>query len=322
MLIFLYGDDSFRSRQKLSEIKNKYLQSDKSGSGLSSFCLPEDKNVFGKMEEVFGMGNLFFAKRLLIIKNLISDGSDEEQKSALSFFEKNLERVSESQDNVVVFWEKETPKKTNAVFKILEKNSKSQKFEKLSGIKLSQSILKRLKEIDSELEISKSALERLAAFCGDDPERLEGEMQKLANYADGKMIVEGDVEDLVSSQADANVFKTIDALSSGDKKTALRLFYDHLQKGDDPFYLMSMFVYQFRNLLKVSDMREKNFPEGEIAKITKLHPFVVKKSLYQLRGFDFSRLKEIYAKLLEIDVKVKTGKIDIRVALDKFVAEM
>ncbi|MDQ1283861.1 MAG: hypothetical protein QG620_209, partial [Patescibacteria group bacterium] len=30
MVIFLYGDDQFRSRQKLNEIKQKYLDSDKS----------------------------------------------------------------------------------------------------------------------------------------------------------------------------------------------------------------------------------------------------------------------------------------------------
>ena len=56
------------------------------------------------------------------------------------------------------------------------------------------------------------------------------------------------------------------SLSANRKKEALKLFHHHLDNGDDPFYLFSMFVYQFRNLLRIASLLEDGiFNEFEIA---------------------------------------------------------
>jgi len=49
---------------------------------------------------------------------------------------------------------------------------------------------------------------------------------------------------------------------------------------------------------------------------------VVKKSLMQARNFGSFRLKSLYQKLSVFDLKIKTGALDIRLALDKFIAEI
>ncbi|MDQ1284235.1 MAG: polymerase subunit delta, partial [Patescibacteria group bacterium] len=301
----------------------KYLDSDKSGSGLSSFDCAEEKNAVQKIRDVFGTANLFSSKRLLIIRNLISDGSEEEQKNVLEFLKKDIKKFEDDKDAVAVFWEKETPKKNNALYKLLEKTGKKQNFEKLSGARLNAWILKRIKELDEKASISKNALDKLVAFVGSDTQVLDAEIQKLANYAEKDMISEKDVEILVRASVDANIFATVDALGANNKKEALKLLHNHLEKGDDPFYIFSMFIYQFRNLLKVADFKDRGMSsEYEISRVSKIHPFVVKKSLAQLRNFSFEELKKVYDTLLEIDVKVKTGKLDMKLALDKFVAEL
>jgi len=108
-----------------------------------------------------------------------------------------------------------------------------------------------------------------------------------------------------------------------NKKKALKLLQDQLKKGDDPFYILSMYVYQFRNLLKIGEFFwQGRTNQYEVAKLTKLHPFVVQKGMAQLRNYDENKLKGIYQKLQDIDTGSKTGKIDIKLALDKFVAEI
>jgi DNA polymerase III subunit delta len=137
------------------------------------------------------------------------------------------------------------------------------------------------------------------------------------------MITEKDVDQLVNASLDSNIFTTIDAIGANNKKEALFMLHNHIKKGDDPFYIFSMFLYQFRNLLKIADLRESGISsEYEISKITKMHPFVIRKSLGQIRNFTFEKLKNIYQKLGEMDTQIKTGKIDIKLALDKFVAEL
>jgi DNA polymerase III subunit delta len=323
MIVFLYGEDSFRSRQKLNEIKEKYAKSDKSGSGLSSFDVLDEKNITQKIKDAFGMANLLAPKRLVVVENLISIGSESEQKEALDYVKKNIDKILSDNDLVAVFWEREMPKKNNSLFKFLDKSAKSQNFEKLNGTKINQWILVRMKMFDERAGISKTALEKLIVYTGNDSRVLDNEMQKLASFTEGRMITDDDVELLVRSNIDSNIFQFIDALGANKKKEALGLLHGHLEKGDDPFYLMTMFVYQFRNMLKVADLVDRGVRnEYEISKIAKLHPFVVKKSLGQIRNFSFEKLKSIYDKLCDMDSLVKTGKIDIRLALDKFVAEI
>ncbi len=323
MIIFLYGEDSFRSNQKLLEIKHRYLESDKSGSGLSSFDAEEEKEIAKKIIDVFSIPNLLAPKRLVIIKNMALAPREALGNSLEEYFKKHLGRISEDGDLVAVFWEKDSPKKSDRLFKLIEKNSKSQNFEKLTGTKLSQWILKEMKKIDGESKISRQALEKLVAYAGENSVLLGQEIQKLVNFADGKMISEKDIETLVKANIDNDIFKTIDMIGMNNKKEALALVHRHLENGEDPFYLFSMFIYQFRNLLKIADLRERgSSSEYDIFRVTKMHPFVVRKSLAQARNLGFARLKKIYKNLGEIDLKVKTGKADMKLSLDKFVAEL
>ncbi len=323
MIIFLYGDDSFRSHQKLSEIKAKYLASDKSGSGLSVFDSEEESDMAQKISRVLSMPNLLAPKRLMIVKNAILILPDREQKEILDCLKNNLDNLAGDKNTVAVFWENNQPKKSNALFKFLEKNSKKQAFGKLTGIKLSQWVMKTMQEIDPRAKISKLALEKLIVYCQENNFLLFSETRKLVDYSDGEMISEQNVEELVNARFAGNIFAMVDALGGNQKKEALKLIHEHLEKGDDPFYLMNMFAYQFRNLLKVADLKENGaFSEYEIAKITKMHPFVIRKNLSQIRNFSLEKLKLIYQKLSQLDTKIKTGRIEIKLALDKFVAEL
>ncbi len=322
MIIFLYGEGAFRSRQKLNEIKNKYIVSDKSGSGLSVFDCAEEKDVVKKIMSTAFTANLLSPKRLIVVENMLGSCLANDQKTLQEFLKKKGKSLIDDRDAVVVFWEKIRPKKSVGLFKFLDKNAKSQNFEKLTGMKLRQWILKNLTSIDPAGKISTTALEKLIAYCGEDNSILFLELQKLANFADGKQIEEKDVEKLVHAKTSGNIFQMVDAIGNNDKKQALWMLHKHLEKGDDPFYILSMFFYQFRNMLKVADLCEQGLPEHEIARVTKLHPFVVKKSLAQVSRLPLEKLKIIYQKLGELDTGIKTGKIEIKLGLDKFLAEL
>jgi len=236
---------------------------------------------------------------------------------------KKEKEVQADQDLVIIFWEDGQPKKNGKLYKILDKISKSQNFEKLTGLKLNQWIVQHIKDANPTGSIGKGALEKLILFVGSDTNSLDKEIQKLVDFTDGKIIQEDDVEILVKANVDVNIFNTIDAMANNNKKEALRLLQEHLSKGEVPFQIFAMFVYQFRNLLKVADLQEQyHNNDFVIAKAAGLHPFVVKKSLGKIRNFSLPRLKEIYQKLSELDTQLKTGQIEVKLALDKFIVEL
>ena len=320
MIIFLYGEDEFRSSKKLAEIKTKFLEKNNPAvAGLFDFS--EKDHDLGKIILDASSDSLFSSKQLVIIKNIFSSKKDPAPENFLNFLKRKSKGEFESV--ILVFWERDNFDKENPLAKFLLKAGKCQKFELLEGAKLKNWIIGEVGEIGGgRVSISADAVEKLSVYVGNDLKLLSREIEKLVNYKDSGEITSEDVEILVKSKIDTDIFQTLDALSQGDKKTAVKLLYDHLSAGDDPFYLLSMYFFQFRNLLKVKPLAEKNCPQREIASKLKIHPYVAKKSAEQAGKFSLEELKNLYKKLCEVDIQSKTGKIDIELALDRFVASV
>ena len=219
MFYFLYGEDVLTSGQKVKAIKDKFLLQDESASGLSIFpARPSATNAFragnaarsaagGDFEGVINAivtPNLLAPKRLIIINNLITEVSDEQQEKILEFFKKEKYLIDDK-DVVVVFWEQKKAKKSSALFKFLEKNAKSQVFEKPTGIKLNQWVTKYAQVIDANVKFSPRAVEKLIFYTGGDLFSLSNEINKLVNYAGNKVVSEEMVDLLVQADFDSNI---------------------------------------------------------------------------------------------------------------------
>src|SRR4030042_3418173 len=310
MIIFLYGEDEFRSQRKLAEIKNKFLQNYKEGATLFVFDFLENEEKIDELTLKLSSGGLFSNKKLAIVKNIFLNKTAAENAAFLDF----LKRADKEgvKDLTLVFWEKEKIDKKWKLAKFLLEKAKKQEFNFLEGMKLTNWITEEIKRVgEGKISISPKAVEKLILFVGSNLDLLSKELEKLVNYKRRGEVTEEDVGLLVKSKIDSDIFKTIDSLARRDKKTPARLLHDHLGAGDDPFYLLSMYFYQFRNLLKVKALTEKRVSEKKIAQDLKLHPFVARKSAEQAHNFSLGKLKELYKKLCEIDFEAKTGKTDI-----------
>lgn len=323
MIIFLYGEDEFRSLEKLKAIKEKFLEKNSSGSGLSSFDLEDEKNIsFSEIKEAFGSRGLFFEKQLIILKNFLSV-AQKDLILKMTDFLGSLKDISGDKDKVVIFWEKGKTNEKSGLFNFLVKKAKIQKFETLIGAKLDAWITSRLEKEGIGTELSPGALRRLEAHTGGNLIDIQNELKKLSDYKGKGIVSEEDVDLLVKEKISSNIFETIEALSGGNKKLALKLFHRQIENGEDPIYILMMYVYQFRNFLKVSEYYEKGERNNyAIAKKAGLHPFVVQKIIGNIARFPLERLKEIYRKLQVIDEKVKTGKGEIKLELDRFIVEI
>ena len=85
------------------------------------------------------------------------------------------------------------------------------------------------------------------------------------------------------------------------------------------------------NLLQIKELVAHDFPflspgdpgvKQKISLELGLHPYVVQKTLYQVKNFSLPELKKIYGKLLALDRKMKRGNFNSRAFLDLFIAEV
>lgn len=307
MIIFLYGQDTYRMREKLKEIIERHKKIHKSGLNLKYF------DDFTNFKDEIRQTPMFKEKKLAVITDIFAN-SDFKEK-----FLENKKEFLNSEDIILIYEEKDF-NKNNSLFKFLKKNAKSQEFKHLGGQNLKTWIKKEFDKYKTKID--SGVLEKLIEYIGNDLWQMSNEIKKLASFRNNKIVGVEDIELLVRSKIETDIFKTIDAIADKNKKQALNLLHKHLEKGDSPLYLLSMINYQFRNLLIVKDFIEKHKPYNVILKKSGLHPFVVKKTYYQSQKFSFQELKKIYQKIFKVDLDIKTGRIQPEIALDLLIAEI
>ena len=326
MIYFLYGPDTYRSRQKLNEIVEHYKKIHKSGLNLKHFDLKEGN--FQDFQNEIQSVSMFAEKKLVVLRDALSNENFKEN------FLKISKKIIESKDIILFYEDGEVPKDEFSEF--LKKRGKSQEFQLLDGERLKNWIKKELENYGAKIE--PRALELLISYVGNNLWQMSNEIKKLVNYKSNKRVDEAiassppfanariievkDIELLVKPKIEPEIFKTIDAIASRNKKQALELIHKHLEKGDNPLYLLSMINFQFRNLLTIRDLIEKNKSPYALSKEAKLHPYVIKKSYSQAQKFKIDELKKIYQKIFQVDLAIKTGKVEPETALDIFIAEI
>ncbi len=308
MLLFLYGQDIYRSQRKLNGIIESYKKIHQSGLNLEFF---DGQNLdFKNFKSQINTISMFREKKLIVIKNILNNTDFKTD------FLKQKKFFIQS-DDIFIFYEKDKVPANSALLKFLKKEGKCQEFELFSGLKLKNWIKAELK-----IEIEPLAIEKLIEFVGNDLWRLSFELQKLVAYSKTKIKKE-DVELLVAPQIETDIFKTIDALAVKNKKEAIFSIHKHLEKGDSPLYILSMIAFQFRNLLMVKDQcKDASCLPSNASKELGIHPYVIRKTLWQPKKFSLAELKKIYQRIFKIDWQIKTGRVSPEVALDLLIAEI
>src|SRR3989344_3647016 len=305
MIIFLYGQDSYRSKQKLDEIVLHYKDSGKSGLNLISL---DAKDVsFSDFYDNFKISSMFAEKKLIILKNVFAGRNFQED------FVQEVKNI-ESLKDVVLVYENEGPDARLKLFKTLLKSCKCQEFAPLAGASLKKWAQEEFSKLNQKINLD--ALDLLLNYAGNDLWRLSGEISKLSNFKKEGVVKKDDVELLVKPRIELDIFKTIDALAAKNKPAALALLHKHLDGGEVPLYLFSMIAYQFKNLLIIKELAQKGLMYASIVQKSSLHPFVVKKTYYACNQFSFEELKNIYRRIFQVDLDIKTGKVEAETALD------
>lgn len=331
MIIFLYGQDNYRLKQNLDKIMDEYKKK-YSGLALSVLDLNE-AGEFSKLEDAVKTVSFFDEKRLIVLKNAFGE------TDKISELIKTWDLVNDKQ-RILAFVENADEarlvKQNKELLALLTAQPNVTKcLEPLEGRQLENWVVKEFKS--AGVEVDHAAIKKLISFVGSDSWRLGQEIIKLTNYKNSEgnskepkedaplgseecgVITAEDVDLLVCPKEDFNIFQIVDAVADKNKSKAAALIHNCLAAGEDPHYIFSMIVYQFRNLLRVKSLIKNAVPYAEIVKKTRLNPFVVKKTFEQCKKYDLDELRQLFSSLAQIDIEAKSGLIDMDSGLYGFV---
>lgn len=321
MLIFLHGTDTYRLKNKVDEIIAEYKKKYSSGFNLYRIDMSEDDA--SDLYKHTNIVSMFPEKRLIILDQVFGDLRKE--KDILEYFLKS--KIAEDEEVVAVVKSEsveenknKTPGRKNELKEFLLKNSRCQEFKPFGPAQLKRWMINYFKE--EGINVGGNVVAKLIDFVGNDLWQMDMEIKKLVAYKPGGGISEKDIEILVKPKININIFNTIDNLARKNRADTLGLLKKHFYEGENALYLLSMFIYQFRNIIKIKDLLERNFSDREISKEMKVHPYVLQKAISQAGLFPLSELKKIYRMFFQVDLSIKTGRIKPETALDLLVMEI
>lgn len=313
MLFFLYGDNLFSLQKSAQKVERDFIA--KENSDLNVIRIDGEKTTLSDLSVALASLPFLGNRRLLVIKNLSKNSSKELKKDVAN----GLEEIPTT--SVTLFIEEGEPDKRESLFKELTKKATTKVFALPPIQALPRLIREKVQSLG--LEIGEAAAERLALLVGADLMRLDNEIEKLILFARSKSEKEISISDInisVEASPSFKIFDLTDAIGQKNLPKALKVLHEFLGHGEDASLIFNMVIREIRNMLIISDLA-KIMPEQKIASEAKMHPFVVKKTLSNLRRFQKGEIERYFLKLRDADWQIKSGQIEQETALIKLIVD-
>jgi len=161
---------------------------------------------------------------------------------------------------------------------------------------------------EKKLTITTEALRLLHASTGNSLQNLSMEIEKiLLNLGDREQIETADVEAIVGTSKQYNVFELCDSVGFKRLQVSIRILNHLLQIGESPGLIISMLNKHFTRLLITKELIGHKTNEQEIAQTLKVHRYFVKNYIKQAGFFNNHQLKKAFSILLETDELLKSS---------------
>ena len=317
-IFFLFGNDEFAITRKLKDFESDF--NDPTSADMNTARLDARSANENDLNTAVNAMPFLAKRRLVLLANPSSKYNNvSSRKKFLEFIEKAPETTR------LVMYESVEPRDADKHWL----NKWAGKNEKL--IQTKAFMLPRLREMTGWIinetkqqggQIEPRAAEMLKDMVGVDTRQAGMEIAKLLAYANwARPVTSQDVEAVCIVTSQQSVFDFVDALSSGNGKSAQHLLH-RLLESEDPFSLWGMVIRQFRLLIQAREILDGRGNKDDVARALGVHPFVAEKTTGQAGRFSVESLEFVYRKLLVIDEGVKTGQVTLDLALDTLVVEL
>jgi DNA polymerase-3 subunit delta len=328
LLHVLIGEDDYSLRQALEEIKRSIGDAT---SLMTNTTVLDGKSVTPEQLRSACETVPFLAdKRLVVVEGLLERfepkaRTGRKKNSRPAPPSEDYRTIAEAMKNLPPFTELVLTggriRAANPLLRELSTVTRVSDFQPLRPPELNRWVERRIKE--SGGSISPRALTVLVRFVGNDLWSMANEVDKLVLFTAGRRIEEADVQAVVSSAREDSVFSMVDAVLEFRSAAAQSLLQQMFRQGIAPMQLLVMLARQVRIILQVREMRARGRSRADIqGKLGLNSEFVLRKAWEQADKYSPSRLRELYHRLLETDISIKTGRMDGEIALNVLVAEL
>jgi len=324
LLYILFGANDFSLREHLNELKKGWGDAESLATNTTFF--EASKLTPSQLLVACDATPFLCENRLVIVEGLLGrfdkkGNSAPSTRTQLNEWQIFIDHTPELPPSTQLVLIDNKVSKDNPLYKKLAPNAKVQEFPLLRGSKLQQWIYSQVAAWGGN--ISPRAVKLLTELAGDNLWLLSNELEKLYLYTGGRRIEDNDVQQITSYSRETNVFAMVDAIVEQRTPAAMQLLQKLLAEGMAPPYLLFMITRQLRLMVQAKDLGARVTSTAQMQEQLGLSPFYpVDQLLRQASSYSMPRLVEVYRKLLETDLGIKTGRWKGETALELLIAEL
>ena len=315
MILFLYGEDAYRSQRKLEEIRAKFAR-DIDPTGLNASAVDGTKLNLDELHRAVSSPPFLAKKRLVVLKNALNSAKKKESE-ALAAILKGI-----PDDTILVVHERAGSKELagSPAFEQLKKEKFYPEFLPFSQKELQDWIPAEAKA--RGVAFDSAALRAYIVGCGNNLWKISNELDGMAAAASAgaRAVSEDDVRALTDAETNPSIFDFLDAVGARDASRSAGLLEALLESGESEVALLNRLQSHVKALYVSAALADEGQASKErLARELGLHPFVASKVLMQARRFQAEELRGLYLRLIDADERLKTGRLPkARLSLDLF----
>ena len=303
MIYLIYGLKDFVIKKHIKAIKDKFNEESINNYDLN---ITDIKDIIDDANTI----SLFSDQKLIICdnstiftaaakaSNILESYLENPNENTTIIFALNQEKIDSRKKSV---------KTIKKIGKIIECNE---------NINPTEFIKKEF----NNYQINNKEINLLRDRVGDNLDLLSHEIEKIKIYKDNdKIITEEDIINLTHKNIEINIFTLIDYIISNNKDKALEIYYEMLKQNEEPIKIIVILANQFRIMYQSKELLKRGLSEKDIADTLKVHPYRVKLALQNSRKYDSKMLLSYLNDLANMDLDIKSGKINKDLALELFI---
>jgi DNA polymerase III subunit delta len=321
-LYLFYGPEEYLKKYYLDAIEKEILKND--FTGLNRTVI-ENKTDTRRIIDAVDTLPAFSEKKLVIVKNSgllkskksSSGNEDAKGKGQQDELLKYLQNMPEFA--VLVFYEAEVDKRIKLVDAI-KKNGLIVEFQFQKPVELVKWVVKVFKSFKKEIDTVTAS--NLVENSEQGMNEILNEINKLISFVGNRNIITlQDVEAVCTKSIKSRIFDLTDAIAENDGSKALKILNDMILLKEPVPKILFMITRQIRQILEMKLLHEGGMNANEAAAKIGVMPFLAGKMLKQAGRFTTEKLKAALEESLELDLSIKTGRINDRIATELFISE-
>lgn len=313
----IYGEEKFLMEKKLKSLKQKYHIQDENMNIMTYWC---HETLMSTIIEDALTPPFLTEYKMIVLKNPLflttqkqKDVKEEDVKMLMDYLK---------QDNpMTVFVIYHDQKNFDERKKIVKQLRKTVQFFDIDKVDYNQLYKTTHQAVKARgCQIDTDALELFLSRMPNDLLEISQEIDKLCLYS--QHITKEIVDKMISKKLEENVFELTKAILNKETAKSIQIYKDLKINNEEPIKLIVLIANSLRLLYQVKLLDRKGYNDQEIGKMLSLNPYRLRYIRQDGKNFEMSELLERLDELSQLDVDIKTGKIDKFKGLELFLIKI